>query len=94
MGIEAPIPLSTKLGDFSNIFHRIVRAAEHPHLSIPETSAGKSRKHYHRLINRSLVFISGILILSSITFLVFVITPTPPCIVYTFSASLLVVFEG
>ncbi|KAK6159949.1 hypothetical protein DH2020_003330 [Rehmannia glutinosa] len=42
MGIEAPIPLSTKLGDFSNIFHRIVRAAEHPHLSIPETSAGKS----------------------------------------------------
>ncbi|GER41413.1 mitochondrial Rho GTPase [Striga asiatica] len=58
MGIEAPIPLSTKLGDFSNIFHRIVRAAEHPHLSIPETSAGKSRKHYHRLINRSLMFIS------------------------------------
>ncbi|GFP86209.1 mitochondrial rho GTPase 1 [Phtheirospermum japonicum] len=58
MGIEAPIPLSTKLGDFSNIFHRIVRAAEHPHLSIPETSAGKTRKQYHRIINRSLVFIS------------------------------------
>lgn len=58
MGIEAPIPLSTKLGDFSNIFHRIVRAAEHPHLSIPETSAGKSRKQYHRLLNRSLMFIS------------------------------------
>ncbi|KAG6397736.1 hypothetical protein SASPL_143906 [Salvia splendens] len=58
MGIEAPIPLSTKLGDFSNIFHRIVRAAEHPHLSIPETSAGKSRRQYHRLLNRSLVFIS------------------------------------
>ncbi|KAL3840376.1 hypothetical protein ACJIZ3_024967 [Penstemon smallii] len=58
MGIEAPIPLSTKLGDFSNIFHRIVRAAEHPHLSIPETTAGKSRKQYHRLINRSLVFVS------------------------------------
>ncbi|KAL0336378.1 UNVERIFIED_CONTAM: Mitochondrial Rho GTPase 1 [Sesamum radiatum] len=57
-GIEAPIPLSTKLGDFSNIFQRIVRAAEHPHLSIPETSAGKSRKQYHRLINRSLVFVS------------------------------------
>lgn len=60
MGIEAPIPLSTKLGDFSNIFHRIVRAADHPHLSIPETSAGKSRKQYHRLLNRSLVCISGI----------------------------------
>ncbi|XP_042053173.1 mitochondrial Rho GTPase 1-like [Salvia splendens] len=58
MGIEAPIPLSTKLGDFSNIFDRVVRAAEHPHLSIPETSAGKSRKQYHRLLNRSLMFIS------------------------------------
>ncbi|GER49487.1 mitochondrial Rho GTPase [Striga asiatica] len=58
MGIEAPIPLSTKLGDLSNIFNKIVRAAEHPHLSIPETSAGKSRKQYHRLINRSLLFIS------------------------------------
>ncbi|KAL3654240.1 Mitochondrial Rho GTPase 1 [Castilleja foliolosa] len=58
MGIEAPIPLSTKLGDFSNIFHRIVRAAEHPHLSIPETLAGKTRKQYHRIVNRSLVFIS------------------------------------
>ncbi|KAH6798492.1 MIRO-related GTP-ase 1 [Perilla frutescens var. frutescens] len=58
MGIEAPIPLSTKLGDFSNIFHKIVRAADHPHLSIPETSAGKSRKQYHRILNCSLVFIS------------------------------------
>ncbi|KAK6139335.1 hypothetical protein DH2020_026927 [Rehmannia glutinosa] len=30
MGIEAPIPLSTKLGDFSNIFHRIVRGGRTP----------------------------------------------------------------
>ncbi|GAA0185118.1 small GTPase [Lithospermum erythrorhizon] len=44
MGIEAPIPISTKLGDFSNsnIFQRIVSAAEHPHSSIPETEAGRS----------------------------------------------------
>ncbi|CAL5339593.1 unnamed protein product [Camellia sinensis] len=59
MGIEAPIPLSTKLGDFNNVFRRIVSAAEHPHLSIPETEAGKSRKQYNRLINRSLMFVSG-----------------------------------
>ncbi|CAA2993949.1 mitochondrial Rho GTPase 1 [Olea europaea subsp. europaea] len=58
MGIEAPIPISTKLGDFSNIFQRIISAAEHPHLSIPETAAGKSRKQYHRFVNRSLMFVS------------------------------------
>ncbi|XP_050380342.1 mitochondrial Rho GTPase 1-like [Argentina anserina] len=58
MGTEAPIPISTKLGDFNNVFRKIVSAAEHPHLSIPETEAGKSRKQYHRLVNRSLMFVS------------------------------------
>ncbi|XVF57432.1 hypothetical protein PTKIN_Ptkin06aG0204800 [Pterospermum kingtungense] len=58
MGIEAPIPISSKLSDFNNIFRRIVDAAEHPHLSIPETEAGKSRKQHQRLINRSLMFVS------------------------------------
>ncbi|XP_071735454.1 mitochondrial Rho GTPase 1-like [Rutidosis leptorrhynchoides] len=58
MGIEAPIPISTKLGDFNNVFRRIVRAAEHPHLSIPETEAGKTRKQYHKLVNRSLMVVS------------------------------------
>lgn len=59
MGIEAPIPISSKMGDTNNVFRRIVSAAEHPHLSIPETEAGRSRKQYHRLINRSLMFVSG-----------------------------------
>ncbi|XP_052193595.1 mitochondrial Rho GTPase 1-like [Diospyros lotus] len=59
MGIEAPIPISTKLGDLNNVFPRIVNPAEHPHLSIPETEAGRSRKQYHRLINRSLMFVSA-----------------------------------
>jgi Ras family protein T1 len=58
MGIEAPIPISTKLGDFNNLFRRIVNSAEHPHLSIPETEAGKTRKQYHRLINHSLMCVS------------------------------------
>jgi Ras family protein T1 len=58
MGIDAPIPISTKLGDFSNVFRRIISAAEHPHLSIPETEVGKSRKQYHRLVNRSLMVVS------------------------------------
>ncbi|XP_004495731.1 mitochondrial Rho GTPase 1 [Cicer arietinum] len=58
MGVEAPIPISVKLGDFNSLFRRIVTAAEHPHLSIPETEAGKTRKQYHRLINRSLMFVS------------------------------------
>lgn len=59
MGIEAPIPVSNRLRDFNNVFLRIVSAAEHPHLSIPETEAGKSRKQYHRLVNRSLMCVSG-----------------------------------
>ncbi|CAN6724665.1 unnamed protein product [Malus baccata var. baccata] len=58
MGTEAPIPISAKLGDFNNVFRKIVTAAEHPHLSIPETEAGRTRKQYHKILNRSLMFIS------------------------------------
>ncbi|CAM8914754.1 unnamed protein product [Rhodiola kirilowii] len=58
MGIEAPIPISSKLGDFNSIFRRIVRAAEQPHLSIPETEAGKNRKHYNQLMKSSLMAVS------------------------------------
>ncbi|KAK8633253.1 hypothetical protein V6N13_014101 [Hibiscus sabdariffa] len=58
MGIDAPIPISSKLSDYNNIFRKIVNAAERPHLSIPETEVGRSRKQYHRLINRSLMFVS------------------------------------
>ncbi|KAL6514942.1 hypothetical protein OROGR_020521 [Orobanche gracilis] len=43
---------STKLGEFNNIFHMIVRAAQHPHLSIPETSAGKIPYEVHFLNNK------------------------------------------
>ncbi|GKC44191.1 retrotransposon protein, putative, ty1-copia subclass [Tanacetum coccineum] len=49
MGIQAPIPISTKLGDFNNVFKRAVAAAEHPHLSIPATDADKTRKWYHSI---------------------------------------------
>lgn len=65
MGVEAPIPMSIKLGDFNNVFRKIVSAAEHPHLSIPETEAGRTRKHYNRLINRSLMFVSGMTVFLS-----------------------------
>lgn len=58
MGIETPIPISMKLRDFNDVFRRIITAAQHPHLSIPETEAGKNRKQYRRLVNRSLVFVS------------------------------------
>ncbi|XP_062084733.1 mitochondrial Rho GTPase 1-like [Humulus lupulus] len=58
MGVEAPIQISTKLGDFNHVFRKIITAAEQPHLSIPETEAGRTRKQYHRLINRSLMFVS------------------------------------
>ncbi|KAJ0253126.1 Mitochondrial Rho GTPase 1 [Hirschfeldia incana] len=58
MGIEPPVSISSKLGDFNNLFRNIVTAAQRPHLSIPATEAGKSRKRYNRLINRSLVGVS------------------------------------
>ncbi|KAJ0078677.1 hypothetical protein Patl1_22650 [Pistacia atlantica] len=49
--------LAHSVGDFNNTFRRIVVAAEQWHLSIPETEAGKTRKQYHPLINRSLMFV-------------------------------------
>ncbi|XP_078152022.1 mitochondrial Rho GTPase 1-like isoform X1 [Carex rostrata] len=58
MGIETPTPVSLKLGDYNNIFRKIVSAAQTPHLSIPETEAGKTRKQYRRLVNRSLMVVS------------------------------------
>ncbi|KAG0586124.1 hypothetical protein KC19_2G066000 [Ceratodon purpureus] len=54
MGLEVPIPVSTKLGDINNLFRRIVEAAQRPHLSIPETEQGKSTKQQRYLIQRSL----------------------------------------
>lgn len=59
MGIEAPIPISMKLGNPNDLFCRIIDAAQHPHLCIPVTEAGKNRKHYRQLVKRSLIFVSG-----------------------------------
>ncbi|XP_044486643.1 mitochondrial Rho GTPase 2-like [Mangifera indica] len=58
MGIEPPIYVSMKVRDSNNLFSRIVKAAEHPHLNIPETEVGKSRKRYRNLVNSSLMFVS------------------------------------
>ncbi|KAL5216968.1 hypothetical protein ABZP36_017652 [Zizania latifolia] len=58
MGIETPIPISVRLKDLNNIFCRIVHAAQQPHLSIPETEAGKTRRQYRQLLNRSLMVVS------------------------------------
>ncbi|KAJ0977547.1 hypothetical protein J5N97_013021 [Dioscorea zingiberensis] len=58
MGIETPIPVSIKLRDYNYVFRKIVTAAQNPHLSIPETEAGRNRKQYRRLVNRSLMFVS------------------------------------
>lgn len=58
-GIDAPIHISVKEGDLNSMFNRIVTAAEHPHLSVPETEVGRSQKRYRHLVNRSLMFTSG-----------------------------------
>lgn len=59
MGLDATISVSIKLGDISNLFRKIVDAAQHPHLSIPETEAGRKHKHYRQLIQRSLTVAAG-----------------------------------
>ena len=59
MGVETPISVSMKLGDIGNLFRRIVDAAQRPHLSIPETEAGRSTKHYRRLIQQSVGVAAG-----------------------------------
>ncbi|KAL6210541.1 hypothetical protein ACLB2K_015773 [Fragaria x ananassa] len=58
LGIEAPIRVSMKQSNLNNVFGRIVYAAEHPHLSIPETETRKNRRKYRQLFNRSLTFVS------------------------------------
>ncbi|KAJ4727485.1 Mitochondrial Rho GTPase [Melia azedarach] len=58
LGIEPPIPVSMKIGDPNNVFSRIIKTAEQPHLNIPETETGRNRKRYRHLISSSLVFVS------------------------------------
>ncbi|XP_062143938.1 mitochondrial Rho GTPase 2 [Alnus glutinosa] len=58
IGIVPPIPWSMKSSDSSEIFSRIIKAAEHPHLSIPETETGRNRKQYRQLVNQSLILVS------------------------------------
>ncbi|KAF3784022.1 Mitochondrial Rho GTPase 1 [Nymphaea thermarum] len=58
MGIEAPITISVKLRDINNLFQKIINAAQQPHLSIPETEAGRNRKQYRKIMNRSLMVVS------------------------------------
>ncbi|KAK7277643.1 hypothetical protein RJT34_22658 [Clitoria ternatea] len=56
LGIEAPIHVSMKLGDSSYVYKKIVNAAEHPHLSIPETEIARKKKQHHQLLHHSLIF--------------------------------------
>ncbi|VVA96552.1 unnamed protein product [Arabis nemorensis] len=56
IGIEAPIPISSKLGEFDKLFQMILAAAEHPHMSIPNIESKKERRC--KLINRSLMPVS------------------------------------
>ncbi|KAJ9541075.1 hypothetical protein OSB04_027581 [Centaurea solstitialis] len=48
--------ISAKVRDISYIFHIIVTAAEHPHLSIPEMNIGDQ---FQRLLHRFLTVVSG-----------------------------------
>ncbi|CAH8386163.1 unnamed protein product [Eruca vesicaria subsp. sativa] len=43
IGIEAPIPISSKLGNFDDLFCKILTVAQNPHLCIPETESKQKR---------------------------------------------------
>ncbi|KAL6549349.1 hypothetical protein OROHE_008466 [Orobanche hederae] len=55
----APIPVISKLCDFTNVFHEIVSVAEYSNLSILETRAGRGCSPYQRLINSLFMLVSG-----------------------------------
>ncbi|KAF9595258.1 hypothetical protein IFM89_038261 [Coptis chinensis] len=59
MGLEAPIAISVKSGELNDVFCRIVSAAEHPHLGIPESEENRNTKQYRNLVSHSLIFVSG-----------------------------------
>ncbi|XP_048606068.1 mitochondrial Rho GTPase 3 [Brassica napus] len=61
IGIEAPIPISSKLGDLDNLFQKISTAAEHPHLGIPKIKSKKKRSR--KLMKRSLMVVSSMFFL-------------------------------
>lgn len=58
MGLEAPITVSIKLGELSDVFCRIINAAERPHLGIPETEENRNTKQYRGLVSNSLIYLS------------------------------------
>lgn len=60
MKIDPPVHVSVKERDLNNVFQRIVNAAEHPHLNVPETEVGRNKKLYRDLVNRSLMLVSGL----------------------------------
>lgn len=57
--MQAPTSVSVKSGNLNNIFNRIIDVAVQPHLNIPETETGRSRKQYQQLASRSLMCMSG-----------------------------------
>ncbi|KAJ0249706.1 Mitochondrial Rho GTPase 3 [Hirschfeldia incana] len=66
IGIEVPIPISSKLGDFNDLFQKILTAAEHPHLGIPEIESKKKRSR--KLMKRSLMVVSRAVIVGLVSF--------------------------
>nr|GEX61043.1 mitochondrial Rho GTPase [Tanacetum cinerariifolium] len=58
MKIGAPLHISIKENKMNSVFRKIVNAAEQCHLNIPETEQGRNKKHYQRLVNRSLIVAS------------------------------------
>lgn len=57
--IDAPIRLSIKSDDSNNVYSKIINAAEHPHLSIPETEFVRKRKQHQQLLHTFIFALAG-----------------------------------
>ncbi|KAK7393539.1 hypothetical protein VNO78_22097 [Psophocarpus tetragonolobus] len=54
--IKTPIHVSMKLGDSGNVYNKIINAAVHPHLSIPETEIARRKKQHYQFLHHTLIF--------------------------------------
>ncbi|KAL5068217.1 hypothetical protein RYX36_019104 [Vicia faba] len=57
--IDAPIRVSMRSGDSNDVYSKIVNAAEHPHLSIPETEFVRKRKQQQQLLHSFIFALAG-----------------------------------
>eukprot|EP00897_Mesotaenium_endlicherianum_P008582 jgi/Mesen1/7752/ME000407S06972 len=55
MGLEPAVPVSVRMGDTGELWHRLIGAALRPHLHIPEAATQRSNRQTRELVRQSLI---------------------------------------